>query len=166
MCALSFASILLSLASLFGFINHRFLRLPNPVGLMVVSLAASLCILGLDRLLPAVNLRDWSEQVLGTSHLPQTLLNGALSLMLFAGALHVQLNYLWSRWYTVLLLATLGCCCRHSCSGPQCGRCSRCSASRCRFSCASFWGRSWRQRIRWRWPGCCGGWDCPRRCRR
>jgi CPA1 family monovalent cation:H+ antiporter len=94
MSALSFASVLLSLASLFGFINHRFLRLPNSVGLMVVSLVASLCILGLDRLLPQVDLRGWSQHILGTSHLPQTLLNGALSLMLFAGALQVHLNYL------------------------------------------------------------------------
>jgi CPA1 family monovalent cation:H+ antiporter len=108
MSTLSFASILLTLASLFGFINHRFLRLPGPVGLMVVSLVASLCILGLDRLTPQVDLRSWSQEVLGTNDLPETLLHGALSLMLFAGALHVNLDYLWSRRYTVLLLATLG----------------------------------------------------------
>jgi hypothetical protein len=54
---LSFASILLCLASLFGFIDYRFLRLPNSVGLMVVALAASLCILGLARRHPVRLLR-------------------------------------------------------------------------------------------------------------
>jgi monovalent cation:H+ antiporter, CPA1 family len=108
MSPLSFASVLLCLASLFGFINYRFLRLPNSVGLMMVSLVASVCILGLDRLLPQADLRVWAEQALGTSRLPQTLLNGALSLLLFAGSLHVRMSHLWNRKFTVLLLATLG----------------------------------------------------------
>ncbi len=108
MSSLSLAAILLTLASLFGFVNYRFLRLPTAIGLMLVSLVASLCVLGLDRMLPQLELRNWSEQILGTRRLPETLLAGALSLLLFAGSLHVSMVHLWSRKYTVLLLATLG----------------------------------------------------------
>ena len=108
MSSLSLAAILLSLASVFGFVNYRFLRLPTAIGLMVVSLVASLCVLALDRMLPQLDLRGWSEQILGTRRLPETLLAGALSLLLFAGALHVSMAHLWSRKYTVLLLATVG----------------------------------------------------------
>ncbi len=38
MSSLSLAVILLSPASLFGFINHRYMRLPTAIGLMVVRL--------------------------------------------------------------------------------------------------------------------------------
>lgn len=93
---------------MFGFVNYRLLRMPNSVGVTVVSLAASLCIIGIDRVLPQADLRGWSQQMLGTSELPHTLLNGALSLLLFAGALNVRVDHLWSRKLTVLLLATLG----------------------------------------------------------
>ncbi|MDQ0394452.1 cation:proton antiporter [Labrys monachus] len=108
MSALSLIAILLCLASVFGFVNYRFLRLPSSIGLMIVALFASLCVVCLDILLPALDLRSWSQQVLGIKDLPNTFLNGALSFLLFAGALQVDMAALWNRKLTVFLLATFG----------------------------------------------------------
>ncbi|HLH88065.1 MAG TPA: sodium:proton antiporter [Xanthobacteraceae bacterium] len=108
MAPLSVFAILLCLASAFGVINHRLLHLPSSIGVITVALLASLCILGLDATLPGLELGTRTQQVLGTQALPQTLLNGALSFLLFAGALNVDMAALWRRKLTVLLLATLG----------------------------------------------------------
>lgn len=99
---------LLTLASIFGFLNYRYLHLPSAVGLVVVSLAASLCLVALDAALPGSHLRTWLTSALGADDLPQTFLNGALSLLLFSGSLHVDVGALWGRKVTVLLLATVG----------------------------------------------------------
>mgnify|MGYP001013464318 CR=1 FL=1 len=42
------AAVLLFLASLFGLLSDRFLRLPRAIGLMVVALAASLVVIIVD----------------------------------------------------------------------------------------------------------------------
>ena len=108
MSTLAFVAILLCLASFFGYLNHRVLRLPNAIGLMVISLAASLIIVITDRFIVHVALVRWLQDLLDAGHLPHALLDGALSLMLFAGALHVQVDHLRQRKMIVLLLATAG----------------------------------------------------------
>ncbi|MEP7007285.1 MAG: sodium:proton antiporter, partial [Sphingomonas bacterium] len=47
------AAILIVLAAALGYINHRFLKLPQSVGLTVMGAAASLIVVGVDLLLPA-----------------------------------------------------------------------------------------------------------------
>jgi CPA1 family monovalent cation:H+ antiporter len=101
-------SALLCLASVFGFVNVRFLRLPSAIGQVLVALAASLCLVALDRLIPGLRIRDWSARILRTEELSQTFLNGALSVLLFSGALRIDVSALWSRKITVFLLATVG----------------------------------------------------------
>jgi monovalent cation:H+ antiporter, CPA1 family len=108
MTPLSALAILFCLASLFAFINYRIVGLPSSVGMVTVSLLASLCILALDVAFPGLGLRTQTERILGTRELPQTLLNGALSFLLFAAALNVDLAALWSRKVTIFLLATFG----------------------------------------------------------
>ncbi len=108
MSTLSLAAVLLCAASLFGVLNHRFLKLPRATGLTITALFASLVILGLDRWRPELGLRRWSERLVGSGALPQVLLNGALSLLLFAGSLEIHLSDLRERWRTVLILVTIG----------------------------------------------------------
>jgi CPA1 family monovalent cation:H+ antiporter len=64
--------------------------------------------LALDPLIPAYSLRGLSERLLGSVDLPVALLDGALSFLLFAGALEVNLGELWRRATLVLTLAVLG----------------------------------------------------------
>jgi len=106
--ALSLIAILLCFASVFGVINERALGLPPSIGLLIVTLLASFCVIGLDALFPGLALKIRAQEILGVGGLPDFLLNGALSFLLFAGALQVDLSALWSRKFTVSLLATVG----------------------------------------------------------
>ncbi len=105
---LAFAAILLTLASVFGFLNERLLRLPSTVGLLVIALITSLVLIGLGHFFAGQQVSQWSKELVGSANLPSTLLNGALAFLLFAGSLHVDLGHLWSRKWTVLALATFG----------------------------------------------------------
>ncbi|WP_409192699.1 hypothetical protein [Bradyrhizobium sp. RDM4] len=108
MSPLSFIAVLLCLASTFGLLNRMLLRLPGTIGLTVVALIASLVVIALGALFPALNLRLALQDILGVRELPETLLNGVLCFLLFAGTLQVDVSALWSRKITVFLLATAG----------------------------------------------------------
>jgi CPA1 family monovalent cation:H+ antiporter len=108
MNALGLFAILLTLSAVFGVLNDRVLRLPNTIGVLVISLLASVALIAVDRFIPGVDLHAVSRSVLGSIDLPQTLLGGVLSFLLFAGALQVDLGQLLGRWASVLALALLG----------------------------------------------------------
>lgn len=108
MTPLAFFAVLVTLASVFGVVNHRTLRLPNTIGILLISLLISLVMLAADPLIPGYDLRGLSQSLLDTINLPQTLKNGVLSFLLFAGALHVDLSQRWARKLTVLALAVIG----------------------------------------------------------
>jgi CPA1 family monovalent cation:H+ antiporter len=108
MSTLSLIALLFCLASTFGFINYHLLRLPTHIGLMTAALVTASGALFIDFFFPHLGLREMLQRLLGTEQLPETLLNGALSFLLFAGALQVDMAALWDRRITVLLLATIG----------------------------------------------------------
>mgnify|MGYP006883223821 CR=1 FL=1 len=86
------AAVLLMLAAFFGFLNHHLLKLPFTIGLLVSGLVASLCVLGIDHLVPTWHLaRRARDGVLGLNF-ADAVLSGMLSVLLFAGALHTDLT--------------------------------------------------------------------------
>jgi len=107
MTPLGLFATLLTLSAAFGVVNHRTLRLPNNIGVLVVSLAVSLAVLAVDPLITAYDLQAMSREALLAIDLPDRLLKGALSFLLFAGALQVDLGQLLSRKLAVLALAVL-----------------------------------------------------------
>jgi CPA1 family monovalent cation:H+ antiporter len=106
--SLAFIAILLTLAAAFGTLNYRVLHLPNSIGVLVLALAASLVMVVTNPVIGGVALRVLAQRMLATVDLPAALMDGVLSFLLFAGALHVDLGELWTRKWTVLLLATAG----------------------------------------------------------
>ena len=48
-------AFLIGLSALFGYINHRFLKAPHTIGLVLIALAASLTIIVIELLLPATD---------------------------------------------------------------------------------------------------------------
>ncbi len=100
-------AILLSLSAFFSYINARYIGLPTSIAVMAFSLVFSLVLIGLNQL-GMTGLADWAEQLVGGADLGQTLLNGLLSFLLFAGALHVNLEELADQKWLVALLATFG----------------------------------------------------------
>jgi CPA1 family monovalent cation:H+ antiporter len=101
-------ALLLALAAFFGYLNHRFLRLPLTVGLLVLGLAGAVAVIALNAAVPQLALRPAIRHLLGQVNLPGALLNGFLSFLLFAGALEVDLGDLFARKWTILALATIG----------------------------------------------------------
>jgi CPA1 family monovalent cation:H+ antiporter len=96
---------LLTVAALFSYLNHRFLRLPTTIGLMLIGLATSLALLAAGNLLPQLEARVVT--FLARIDFDKTLMDGLLGFLLFAGALHVDLNDLLEQKLVIGLLATL-----------------------------------------------------------
>lgn len=102
------AAILIVLAATLGYLNHRILKLPSSIGLTVMGLVASLLVIGLDHLLPA---SDVGEQVVGFIagiDFHTTLMDGMLSFLLFAGALHVKWDDMRRGRWPIIGLSTGG----------------------------------------------------------
>jgi len=99
-------AILITLSAGFSYLNHRFIRMPNTIGLMVIALLVSL---GLAALGPfGFGLREDAHRLLASIDFDETLLHGMLSFLLFAGALHINLENLARQKYIIGLLATIG----------------------------------------------------------
>ncbi len=102
------AAVLVVVATAFGYLNYRLIRLPHTIGLTIMGAVASLVLVGLDAVWPAVGLGQAVQGFLTEIDFRQTLLEGMLSFLLFAGALHVDLGNLLRRKWAVATMATVG----------------------------------------------------------
>lgn len=100
-------AILLVLAALFSYINHRFLKIPNSIGLMVISMVFSLGIVILSHF-GITFIEHTSETLFGSIDFSTMVLTGLLGYLLFAGALQINLGDLLKKKVEVLTLATVG----------------------------------------------------------
>jgi CPA1 family monovalent cation:H+ antiporter len=97
----------LVLTALLAYLNHRFIGLPITIGVMVSALLMSLGLVALDALGIASALRQYEESLLRSIDFSAVLIQGMLSLLLFAGALHVDLTELKAYRWQVGVLAVL-----------------------------------------------------------
>ena len=89
---LELPAIILVFVSIFGFLNHKFLKLPLTVGLVLIALIAGIGVLIIDSILPFLDISSTLRVWLNEIDFNRTLMNGMLSFLLFAGALHVDLS--------------------------------------------------------------------------
>jgi CPA1 family monovalent cation:H+ antiporter len=108
MSLLDAVAILLVLAAIFGFFNHHVLKLPFAIGLLVSSLLASLIVLAIDHVVPGWSLAAKTRAMVMELDFAETVLNGMLSLLLFAGALHTDVSRLRERIAAISILASVG----------------------------------------------------------
>jgi len=106
----SIFAILITLSALFSYINQRFIKLPTTIGLMLIALFMSLTILGLDKFNLDQGLGEQIRHLMENIDFNTTLMQGMLSFLLFAGALHVNLGDLSKDKWIIGILATLGVC--------------------------------------------------------
>jgi CPA1 family monovalent cation:H+ antiporter len=102
------AALLLALAAAFGLFNHHVLKLPFAIGLLISSLLASLGVLAIDALIPSWSLAQRARAIVLEIDFAETVLNGMLTLLLFAGALHTDLSRLKERIAAIAALASVG----------------------------------------------------------
>ena len=101
-------AFLIGLSAIFGYLNHRYLKLPHTVGLVVIALAASLVVILIEIISPASPAMEIITDVLSQINFYDTVMRGMLSFLLFAGALHVDFVVFKSRARAIALMATLG----------------------------------------------------------
>ncbi|MBP9690423.1 MAG: cation:proton antiporter, partial [Bacteroidia bacterium] len=97
-------SILIVISALFAYINYRYLKLTNAIGLMLVSLIFSLMVLLLGSFFPSI--KSIVAEQLSSINFSELLLEGMLSFMLFAGAIHIKYKDLKSEKLTIMLFST------------------------------------------------------------
>ncbi|MBB6425339.1 sodium:proton antiporter [Sphingopyxis sp. JAI128] len=102
------AAILIVLAAALGYANHRFLRLPTSIGLTVMGAIASLLVVGLDRVLPGSSVAGDIVAFIAGIDFHSALMDGMLSFLLFAGALHVDWSEMRRGRWPILVLSTIG----------------------------------------------------------
>jgi CPA1 family monovalent cation:H+ antiporter len=102
------AALLLTLSALFGWLNHKLVRLPHTVGLLVMGLLASLALIGLGFAFPGEKIFDSLQSLIRGIDFNAVVMNGMLAFLVFAGALNVNLEDLRARAWPVLVLAVLG----------------------------------------------------------
>ena len=99
-------AILVTVAAVFSYVNYRWIRMPTTIGLMFIALLISLVIIALGHF--GFGIAERAELILQQIDFSETLLQGMLSYLLFAGALHVQLGDLAKQKKVVGVLATVG----------------------------------------------------------
>jgi CPA1 family monovalent cation:H+ antiporter len=102
---LNIAAACLVITALLAYLNHRFVGLPTSIGVMAAALVFSLLLVGVDAAGFGVGLRQYEESLLRSIDFSTVLMQGMLSLLLFAGALHVDLSELKAHRWTVGALA-------------------------------------------------------------
>ena len=107
MTTLNLAAILVTLAAVFSYINHRYIRLPNTIGIMLIALAMSISLLVMGYY-GLTNIEHQAQEILAGIDFNTTLMHGMLSFLLFAGALHVNLSDLADQKWVIAILATFG----------------------------------------------------------
>jgi len=99
-------SALIAVSALFAYLNHRYLKLPLTIGIMLISLVVSLMLVFIGTQTPAVS--AWAEKTIVEFEFSNVLMEILLSFLLFAGALHIDTKTLAKEKYPILIFATLG----------------------------------------------------------
>lgn len=99
-------SLIVTMVALFGYLNHRFIRLPDTVGITAIGLVAAIGVTAYGKYDPAVV--DWATRTIANIDFSEVVFHGMLGMLLFAGSLHIDLNQIYREKWTILLLATIG----------------------------------------------------------
>lgn len=104
---LEISAIFLSITALLTYVNHRFIGLPTTIGVMVISILLSIVAIFLG-FLGFEQLIDYEMSLLNQLDFTEVLLDGMLSMLLFAGALHVNIGDLRQYKLPIGILACIG----------------------------------------------------------
>lgn len=104
---LNVAALFLSITAFLAYINRRFIGLPPAIGVMAIALVLSLLNMLADKL-GYHALRILEQSLVESIDFSELLMQGMLSLLLFAGAIHVDLKQLRAYRWQVATLAVFG----------------------------------------------------------
>lgn len=99
-------AILVFISAIFGYINVRFLKLPNTIGLMLITIVFTLVVFAISYF--DSTLLDAERFIISQIDFKSVLLDIMLSFLLFAGALHTNFEQLKVQRWPIFVFATLG----------------------------------------------------------
>ncbi len=99
-------TIIIVLTAVFGYINSKYIKLPATIGIMIISLIASLCVIGIGFFNPEFFRK--TTQAISTIDFQTALMKVMLSFLLFAGAIHIDSSKLKTEGVSILVFATIG----------------------------------------------------------
>ncbi|MGJ8697248.1 MAG: cation:proton antiporter [Verrucomicrobiaceae bacterium] len=102
------SAVLLALAAVFGYINHRVFKLPTSIGIMLIGLVLSAVLLLVGHQWPGLVEVNVIDRFVTQIDFNRTVMDVLLSFLLFAGALHVNLSDLRDQKMVVAILASVG----------------------------------------------------------
>ncbi len=99
-------TFLVVLTATFSYINVRFIKLPATIGIMLISLICSLLIIWLGKYFPSVSM--YIKSLVGSIDFETILMRAMLSFLLFAGAIHIDIQKLRKEIVPVITYSTIG----------------------------------------------------------
>jgi len=99
-------SVLIVLASFFAYINHKFIKLPSTIGIMLMAIIVSIII----RFAGGSIFPDTTQKLftlISELDFTEVLMGAMLNFLLFAGAIHVNVMDLRKQWMPVLTFSTI-----------------------------------------------------------
>jgi CPA1 family monovalent cation:H+ antiporter len=99
-------TVIIVFTAVFGYINFRYIKLPGTIGIMLISLLASLLIIAAGLLFPGF-FND-TKELIRTIDFHTVLMKVMLSFLLFAGAIHIDLNMLKKESIAIFTFSTIG----------------------------------------------------------
>jgi monovalent cation:H+ antiporter, CPA1 family len=99
-------TLIIVLAAIFGYINFRFIKLPGAVGIMLISLIASMAVIGIGTIMPVFFAK--TIESIKTIDFNILVLKIMLSFLLFAAAIHIDVKKLKSERTAIITFSTIG----------------------------------------------------------
>lgn len=100
-------SALIVLASIFAYLNYRFLKLPSTIGIMVIAISVSIfLVLFGESVLPRTF--GHLHKLMNGIDFTEVLMGAMLNFLLFAGGIHININDLKEQLRPVLIFSTAG----------------------------------------------------------
>ena len=99
-------AILFTISALISYINNRYVKLPGTIGIMVISIVLSIGILISAKVFPEAY--DFIKELNSSVDFTRTLLDVMLAFLLFASALHFDVEKLKQHKLPVAILSTVG----------------------------------------------------------
>ena len=99
-------TVIIVLTALFGYINARYIKLPGTIGTMILSIVTSLCVVGIGLFSPSFFKK--TIDIINTIDFHTALMRVMLSFLLFAGAIHIDINMLKKESISIITFSTIG----------------------------------------------------------
>ena len=100
-------SALIVLASIFSYLNYRFLKLPSTIGIMVIAIVVSIFLVSFgETVLPRTF--GHLHSLMSSIDFTEVLMGAMLNFLLFAGGIHINIDDLKEQFRPVLIFSTLG----------------------------------------------------------